>query len=186
MLFIVGVAPTAAQEIDPSYEVSLQLLTGAGDGAKQALAPELSNVSKQIATRFGQSNLRLTGTFLGRLAPNGDFNYKSLLPLVGEQTAYRSQSFLEWGLRSLRSGQTLKGMAFSFNSFNFGARVPVVTSVMKDPSGKEQPVVNYEQIGVTLNRVSIPENTPTLLSTIDIPGASNTLFLVMTIRPAAN
>ena len=50
--------------------------------------------------------------------------------------------------------QTAKNQAgFQAQSFRFGARVPVVTGSIKDETGKSVSTVNYEGIGLTLNKV---------------------------------
>ncbi|HEX3102519.1 MAG TPA: hypothetical protein VHQ01_12030, partial [Pyrinomonadaceae bacterium] len=73
---------------------------------------------------------------------------------------------------------------FQAQGFNFGARVPVTTGTVKDQSGKDQPIVNYEKIGLDLSKVSFAENVPTLVGTLNLPGNSGTIFLIMTVKSA--
>ncbi len=101
---------------------------------------------------------------------------------MGREVVIQPQSFLDLTVSDLWSGQTAKGgQGFMIESFRFGARVPV-TNVTKDDAGKERSATNYEQIGLTLNKVGLPENVPTLVGTLNLPGPNDTIFLVMTIK----
>jgi hypothetical protein len=73
---------------------------------------------------------------------------------------------------------------FQAESFRFGARVPVVMSALSEAAGKGSPVYNYEQIGIALSRVGLTDGSPTLIGTLNLPGANGTAFLIMTVRPA--
>jgi hypothetical protein len=44
-------------------------------------------------------------------------------------------------------------------------------------------MTNYESIGLDLNRVTLAENTPTVIGTLTLPNTAGTLFLVMTAKP---
>ena len=68
-------------------------------------------------------------------------------------------------------------------TFRFGARVPIVIAKIAGDDAKGVPVTNYESVGLTLNRVSLTENSPTLIGTIALPRTTGTVFLVMNIRP---
>ena len=73
---------------------------------------------------------------------------------------------------------------FQADSFRFGARVPVVMSGPADASGKSLPIYNYEPIGIALSRVGLTDGSPTLIGTLNLPGTSGTIFLIMTVRSA--
>jgi hypothetical protein len=53
-------------------------------------------------------------------------------------------------------------------------------------NGKASDVVNYESVGLVVNRLAIPENRPTMIGTISLPKTSGTVFLVLTVKPAVN
>lgn len=172
------------RQVEPSYEVSLQLFIGSNDSPQRSEIPaNMSVVSKQLKTSFNFTNYRLAGTFLGRIANTGNFEYKSMTNISGQETDLRSQSFLEWSVLSFRNLPTAKNQpGFQAQSFRFGARVPVVTGSVKDETGRAVSTVNYEGIGLTVGRVGFSENTPTLIGTLNLPGANGTIFLVMTVR----
>jgi hypothetical protein len=171
--------------VEPSYDVALHLLIGSNDGAKGELPASLTNISKQLKANFTFSNYRLASTFLGRISNTGTFEYKSIGNLFGPETETSPHTFLEWSVANFRNMPTAKGQTgFQAQTFRFGARVPVAVSSLKSEGSATLPVYNYESIGLTLARFGLAENTPTLLGTLNLPGANGVIFLVMTVRPA--
>ncbi|CAN5336900.1 hypothetical protein BH10ACI2_BH10ACI2_26240 [soil metagenome] len=175
--------PEANPRVEPSYEVSLQLLIGSNGGAKADFPQNLSGISSHLKSAFAFNNYRVAGTYLGRISNTGNFEYKSVDNISGRELGLNPQTFLEWSVVSLKSGTTAKGGAgFQAQNFKFGARVPVTTATVKDEAGKERPLVNYENIGLNLSKLGMQEGLPTLVGTINMPGASDTIFLVMTVK----
>ncbi len=183
MLLFIPVLGFGQVVVEPSYEISLQFLTGSNEaGAKGSLPPSFSNVAQRLKSNFGYANYRLSETILARISNSGEFQYKAGTNLGSEVVSY-SQSFLELTINGLKSGQTAKGgQGFQVQALRIGARVPIQTGVRRDEDGKDRAVVNYEQIGVTFNRFGLPENVPTLIGTLEMPGAKDTIFLMMTIK----
>ena len=70
------------------------------------------------------------------------------------------------------------GQGYQARGFRFGAKVPVLTGPTKD--------ITFEAIGLNLDRVGLAENIPTLIGTLNLPGANGTIFLVMTIKTVDN
>ena len=171
----------AQQQLEPSYEVALQVLIGSNDaGARGEMPASLSTVTKQLKNNFSFSNYRLANTFLGRVSNNGNIEYKSVSNVFGEEpTADGPQSFLEWSLVNFQAYQT----GLQARAFRFGARIPVRTMGAAE-GGKTVPIVNYENIGLSVNTIGVPVNRPTLIGTINLPRSTGTMFLVATIRPA--
>ncbi len=168
-----------ASKLEPSYEVSLQVLIGSNEaGSKSDVPSSLSSVTKQLKDNFSFSNYRLANTFLGRISNTGNIEYKSIANILGQET--ETQTFLEWSLGNFRSIES----GFQARSFRFGARVPVRTGSMRTESGRVDPVVNYESVGLTMNMLGLPANRPTLVGTISLPRTTGTIFLVATIRSA--
>lgn len=169
-------------QVEPSFDVALNLVIGSNENvAGTAVPAELNGVSKQIRSNFGFSNYRLASTFIGRLANNGNFDYKSTSNVFGQDT---QAQFLDWSITSLRSMPTAKGtQGFQARAFRFGARVPVTTS-MAGEGGKMTSYTNYESIGLGLVQLGLTDNVPTLIGTLNLPGAGGTVFLVMTVRSA--
>ncbi|MEP6849589.1 MAG: hypothetical protein ABI999_12095, partial [Acidobacteriota bacterium] len=103
---------------------------------------------------------------------------------IGTGVDSDTPTFLEWSLGGLRTSTNDKGrMIFQAEPFRFGARVPVRGTNMIGDGGKLASITNYESIGVTVNRVSLSENTPTLIGTLSLPKTAGTIFLVLTIKP---
>jgi len=174
--------------LEPSYDISLQIIIGSNEAGKSAdLGRDLTNVSRQLRSAFPFSGYRLAGTFMGRISNNGNYEYKSVSNIFGQEAEPKTMvpTFLEWNVTNLRNGQTAKGeTGFQAQFLKFGARVPVATSGVKEETGKMVSTVSYESIGLNLSRVGLTENLPTLIGTLNLPGADGTAFLVMTIRAA--
>ncbi len=169
-----------AQQLEPSYEVALHVVIGSNDGAKSDLPASLSGISKRLKGNFGFSNYRLANTFLGRISNTGNIEYKSISNILGQEIESESQTFLEWSLGNFRALPT----GFQARSFRFGARVPVRTGTVKDSTGAVGPIINYESVGLSMNMIGLPANTPTLIGTISLPKTSGTIFLIATIKTA--
>jgi hypothetical protein len=168
-------------QIEPSYEVALHVVIGSNEaGSRTELPASLSAVSKHLKNNFSFSDYRLANTFLGRISNTGNIEYKSVSNILGQESDAESQTFLEWSMGNFRSMPT----GFQARSFRFGARVPVRTGSFKDESGKMNPVVNYESVGLTMSMIGLPANKPTLIGTISLPKTVGTIFLVATIRSA--
>ncbi len=183
-LMTVSVTAVYTQTVEPSYEVSLQLLVGSNDGGSSPEVPQnLSTISRQLKGAFPFSNYRLAHTLLGRVSNTGSLEYKSVGDVFAQPSDRRSESFLEWTMGNIRNMPTAKGPSgFQAQAFRFGARVPVVVGNAKDDAGKMNPIVNYEQIGLMLGKIGLSENMPTLMGTVNLPGAGGTIFLVVTIK----
>jgi len=184
-LFVLFLAAGArGQTIEPSYEVSLQLLIGSNDAQRKGEIPaNLTSLSRQLKNSFAFSDYRLASTFLGRIANTGTFEYKSVTNIFGQEVPAASASFLEWNMQNFRNVAPAGGKpTFQAQMFRFGAKVPVTTGSSTDQSGKVSSMISWESIGLHVNRVSLPENVPTLIGTLNLPGAGGTIFLVMTVR----
>lgn len=170
---------------DRSYEATLHVLIGSDDAAQRGDLPKsLEGVSKQIRDNFTFKNYRLMNTYYGRLANNGSLEYKSVSSLKNASTELDAPTFLDWQLASFKAESITSGeKTLSMQSFRFGARVPIVIAKIAGDDAKGVPVTNYESVGLTLNRLSITENSPTLVGTISLPRTTGTVFLVMTIKP---
>ncbi len=177
---------TYGQQIEPSFNVSLQLVIGSNEGGTRGELPaNLAAVSRDLKSTFGFSSYRLGGIFLGRVANNCDFTYRGFSDIVGNETDHKTQSTLELTVKALKNGATAKGpQGFQAQMFAFQASVPIISGSLKDESGKISPLYNYERIGFTLTKIGLPENVPTLMGTVSLPGTSGTIFLIMTVKSA--
>lgn len=170
--------PDSTPRLEPSYEIALQILIGSNDASKGDLPASLSPISRHLKNNFSFSNYRLANTYLGRISNTGNFDYKSVSNIFGEENESDAQTFLEWSIGNFRSVEN----GFLARQFRFGARLPVRVGSTKDETGKPIPVMNYEPVGLNMNMIGLPANTPTLVGTISLPRTTGTLFLVATIR----
>jgi len=171
----------ASPKLEPSYVVSLQVLIGSNEpGSKGDVPSNLSSITRQLKNNFSFSNYRLANTFLGRISNTGNIEYKSISNILGQETDAESQTFLEWSLGNFRSVQS----GFQARSFRFGAKVPVRTGGTRSESGRVDPIINYESVGLTMSMIGLPANMPTLIGTISLPRTTGTIFLIATVRSA--
>lgn len=186
LLLVPAVAGFAQAEqlkpADPNYEAVLHVLAASNQGGQgDALPGSLSAVARQVRSDFGTANLKLINTYLGRLSNTGNLDYKGVSNAYVQEPQPGAPSFLDWRLVGLQPRQGAAGQSvYQFQSFRFGARVPVRVGVVQDE--KSPSPISYEAIGLTLDRMSVRENTPTLVGTLTQPKTDGTLFLVLTVR----
>ncbi|MBP7474762.1 MAG: hypothetical protein KBF83_04865 [Pyrinomonadaceae bacterium] len=174
-----------AQQAESSYDLTLHLVVGSNEaGAKAEMPSGLEQVTQDIKSRFGFSNYRLATTLQSRILDGGGAEYKSPVNIFGETTDPMQPSFMEMSVIDLRNLSQQKGAgSFQGKMFRFGAKVPVATGgSFKDETGKSRPITAYEHIGLTLTKFNVPEGQPTLVGTLNLPGTTGTIFLVMTIK----
>lgn len=167
---------------DPTHEAVLHVVAESGQGgAGESVPQSLTAIARQLRSDFGASNLKLLNTYYGRLSNAGNLEYKGVSAAYAQESQAGAPSFMDWRLVGLRSSQNSAGQAvYQFQGFRFGARVPVRIGVPQEEKGPAP--INYESIGLTLDRVSIRENTPTLMGTLIQPKTDATVFLILTVR----
>jgi hypothetical protein len=175
--------PDAKAQAEPSYEVILQVLVGSNEAGQKANTPaNLAAVTKKINNNFAFSNYRLSNTYIGRVANTGSIEYKSVSNGFGQTEAQDTPVFLEWSIISLKNMPNARGQnTVQIQPFRFGARVPVKTANLVND--KINSIVNYESIGLSLQKISLPENDPTLIGTLPTTKNGETIFLVLTVKP---
>ncbi len=155
-------------QAEPSYDVVLHILTASNNPADKSSVPQsLSNVIKKLKTVYSYSNYSLNSTYLERTSGNieiqdifGAPNQKDENPAI----------FSNWSLYfSNNQGKD----SIQVQSFKFGQRVPLKTS---------SPVPVYEQIGITLQRFSVPENIPTVIASLSNSKSDDLIFLILTVK----
>jgi hypothetical protein len=190
-VFCIGIALAASvygqadpRQLEPSYEVSLQMIVGSDDGSgRQEMPASLSGISNHLKSRFAFKNYRLAGTIVGRIVNTGSFEHKSTMSMFAESRTTHP-TFVEWTLGDLRIGPTGSGkQGFQAKAFRFGARVPMVVPRVGE-GVNTSPIVNYEAIGLMIREVGLAVNSPTLIGTLGLPGVEGTVFLVITVRSA--
>ncbi len=170
--------PTA----EPTYEIVLQLLTASNAASdKNSVSPSLAAVVKRLKTLYAFSDYRLTTTYFQRTSSS--IEYKSLMNDVSSNANNSAPSFSDWSLRNLRVlPDSLGRKTIQFDSFRFGARVPITVQNVAD--GKSTPIICYEPIGITNSRFSLRENEPTVIGSLATTKADELMFLVLTVKAA--
>lgn len=169
-------------QIEPSYEVVLHVVVASNNPTEKGkLPPSLSGVISKLKNDYAFPNYNLAATFLERMSATGVIGHTGILNQL-KQTNEEKIYFSDWGLSGLKAGKDAKGKdLIQFQAFNFGAKVPVVTTFNAKGDGGE--IVNYENIGVRITRFNLPENTPTIIGSLSTPKTDEFIFLVLTVRP---
>ena len=190
LMFLVGTISVFAQsdeknQVEPaSYEVLLHVLVASNNPGGDKLPPSMAGVVKNLKNDYSFSNYNLAATFIERISLNGVVEHKGILNQIGREQE-KELYFTDWALGGLRPAQNSKGQpVIHFQNFRFGARVPVVTSVVKDAKGDDNRIINYEQIGVSVNRFNLPENAPTIVGSMSTQKTDEFVFLVLIVKKA--
>lgn len=159
----------------PSYEVILQVITASNKALeKPALPQTLSGVVKKLKNTYSFSDYHLDSTYLQRTS--GSVEFKSVSNTLNQGQESFTPIFSDWSLGGIRSFPDAQGRnSIQFQGFRFGQRVPVKTS---------NGVVNYEQVGITLQSFGVAENVPTVVGSLSTAKPDELIFLVLTVRPA--
>jgi hypothetical protein len=162
----------------------LQVLVASNKPNAGKLPASLANVAKKLKNEYAYSNYNLAATFLERISINGIVEHKGLLNQLG-QNQENDTYFTDWALNGLRPAVNSEGRnVVQFQHFRFGARVPVVVQVQRDAKGDNNRIINYEAIGVNINRFNVPENVPTVVGSLSTQKTDEFVFLVLTVRKA--
>ncbi len=186
LVFLSPFGSVIAQSSQPSsneapIHVELRVLTATPDQKTSIKLPSnLSAVSRQINDMVGTTDLRIAETYFGRIGHRGSMNYKSLANVAVYPGDIDTPSIMDWNLQGVEIG--LQG-TFKLNSFRFGARIPIRGARLGTESNAAR-VVNYENIGLSLGELSIPNGVPTLIGSLSLPNSDGTMFLVLTLSTA--
>ncbi|CAN5615538.1 hypothetical protein BH20ACI4_BH20ACI4_05080 [soil metagenome] len=169
-------------QIEQSYEVILHVVVASNkQNEKAKLPPALSGVINNLKNDYLYTNYNLAATFLERISINGVVGHTGVLNQL-DQTQQNNIYYSDWGLSGLKAGKDEKGKdLIQFQAFNFGAKVPVLTTINAKGDGTQ--VVNYENIGIRITRFNLPENKPTIIGSLATPKTDEFIFLILTVRP---
>lgn len=179
-------APPKQTSGERNYEVVLQILSAsndAGDRRAETVPQTLAGVVKRLKTMYSFSNYRLNLTYLQRVANTGNLDFKGVL--TGANQDAGAPVFSEFSFRQLYATPDEAGQnSISILNFRFGQRVPIKTANLTDANGaKTGSVINYEQVGLSMARVGLPVNTPTIIGNLSAAKADELSFLILTIKP---
>lgn len=163
------------RQSEPSYEVVLQIITASNNPGDQTSVPQsLSGIVKKLKNTYSFSNYHLDSTYLQRTA--GSIEFSSVSNTMNQNQENFTPIFSNWSLVGIESFPDAQGKnSIQFQSFRFGQRVPVKTSVG---------VVNYEQVGIALKTFGVAENVPTVVGSLSTAKPEELMFLVLTVKPA--
>lgn len=166
--------------VEPSYEVMLQVLVGSNSAEqKSVLSGNLSALTKNLRNRVSFANFNLTSTSLQRVANYGNLQIKNVFGGGSENSTAGTPVFSEWSIGQLQTStaDAVSRNSFQITNFRFGQRVPVRLA-----GG----AVNYEQVGLSLEKLNLPEGVPTVIGSFSTEKPDEMMFLVLTVKRAEN
>lgn len=180
-----GQTENPSPRAEPSYEVVLQILVASSGAADKNNVPqELSNIVRKLKTTYALPNYRLTSTYLQRIANTGNVEFKSISTLPAQNQNVDAPVFSEWTLGRLQTMTGANGgSAIQLQNFRFGQRVPVRTASLRSDGGST-PVINYESIGLTMQKLNLSANVPTVVGSLSTSNPEELMFLVLTVKLA--
>jgi hypothetical protein len=174
------------QQSESSYEVVLQVLIASNTAADKSVpVPQtLSNVVKKLKTNYTFSIYRLTSTYFQRVANRGNIYSNSISNEPNQNQDIFSPVFSDLALNGLQNMPNANGQnSISIENFRFGQKVPIKTADFKDGSGKSNSVVNYEHVGLQMQKLNLSVNMPTIIGSLLTSKPDEMMFLVLTIKP---
>lgn len=174
------------QKAEPSFDVILQtIIASNNDSEKSALAPNLSGVVKKLKLNYPLANYNLSSTYLQRVANTGNVEFKSVSTRQNQNTS--APVFSEWNLGQLWTLPDAQGKnSIQVRNFRFGQRVPVNSVTGKDEAGNPTSSTVYESVGITMQKLSLNENTPTVIGSLTTSKPDEIMFLILTVKSAEN
>ena len=176
--------PSTGKQIEPSYEVVLQtLIASNGVNNKSDIPQMLAGAVKKLKANYSYPTYRLGATFYQRVANTGTIELKSVSSEAIPNQERNFSVFSEWTLNNLQNLPDAKGQnSIQFQSFRFGQRIPIITSSAKDANGIVSSIVNYVQVGLTIQRCSLAENVPTVIGSLSTLKPDALMFLDLTVK----
>lgn len=192
-LSLIGLTSAFAQSenektAEPNREIVLQVLIASNSpNGKTSLPPALAGITKKLNNIYSFSSYNLAATYFGRIANNGNFEYHGMVNNFLPNQREEAQVFSELKLIGLRilSGVNNQPTA-QFQNFRYAMKIPVTVASYKTESGQTNSAVNYENIGLSIQRFGVPENTPTVIGTMTLPNSGETVFLILTVNSNIN
>lgn len=161
---------------DASFDIVLNLYAGSNNRSAKPVSQSAAKALSEVRGLLPYSDYHLVSTDFQRVSNTGTVSQRTFMDqLIADGN---SRVFANWTLSGLRGDDG--GSKIAFQTFAFEARIPVAAN-STNSEGKFIPTVNYEAIGLTLQRFSIPENVPTVIGTLAMPKADESLIFVLTV-----
>ena len=179
-------APRVKSDDAAGLEVQLHLIVArkTSEGEDEKLPASLEAVIKQLKATFSFKSYRLATTLLNRVKNGGRLSLRWVgSPLLASAAATASTpGFNEFNVQGVKLMQDENGRdVVQMSNFNFGTRIPIVTSSVATVSGNSSPVIHYENTGITTD-ISMREGEPTIVGTLNVGPSGDALIIVVTAR----
>lgn len=183
-------APRVKSDDAAGLEVHLHIIVArkTAEGEDEKLPASLDAVIKQLKATFSFKSYRLATTLLNRVKNGGRLSLRwvgsPLLASAASTTA--TPGFNEFNIQGVKLVQDDGGRdVVQMSNFNFGTRIPIVTSSVATTGGGGTSVIHYENTGITTD-ISMREGEPTIVGTLNVGPSGDALIIIVTAkRPAS-
>jgi hypothetical protein len=180
--------PSAKAKSDDAagLEVQLHLIVArkTAEGEDEKLPAMFDAVVRQLKATFTFKSYRLATTLLNRVGNGGRLSLRWVgSPLLASAAATASTpGFNEFNVQGVKLIQDESGRDIvQMSNFNFGTRIPILTSSVATAGGGSSAVIHYENTGITTD-ISMREGEPTIVGTLNVGPAGDALIIVVTAR----
>jgi hypothetical protein len=178
---------TQTKDDQTNLDTQLYLVVGTNQDVGEAkLPPALDSVIKQLRASLPFKNYRLATTLINRVRSDGRLSLKwAGGPLMAAAAATaRTPGFNDFNIRQVRVLDEGEGhKIINMEGFSFGARIPIETYSGVAANGNATPVINYENTGLSTD-ISMRENEPVVVGTLNVGPSGDAIILVMSARRA--
>jgi hypothetical protein len=176
----------ATKNDETNLETQLYLIVGTNQEVPDTKLPAaLDNVAKQLHATLPFKSYRLTATMINRVKNEGRLELRWIggpMTLAAGPAPALNPSFSNFSIRQVKLVQASDGQQrVQMEGFNFGARVPIQVSGAIAANGAVAPVINYEPTGISTD-VSMRENEPVIVGTLNIGPSGDAIILVVSAR----
>ena len=171
-------SPRTVDETQPGFEAVLHILVASNStSAKGQVPASLSDTIRKLKGIYAFSDYRLLSTHFERVSSS--IETKSVLRDPSDDQFGAYPLFTEWSIGGLTAPTDGRKGNLQMQVFRFNARVPVPMAA----EGSPRPAVGFESIGMTAQRVSVPEGVPTVIGSLSMGRPGETAILVLTVTP---
>ena len=169
-------------QAEPNYDIVLHILLASNAANdKSTVSPTLAETVKKLTTNYSFTNYSIGATYIQRIANTGSATSNE----VSNESIQNQNApvFSDWAIDQFLTVPDAKNQdSVSIRNFRFGQRIPIRNAALSEGE-KSNGVINYERVGLTVSRLNLPINTPTVVGNLSKSKPDESAFLILTVRP---
>ena len=169
-----------------NFDTELYLVLASNERPGETPLPaSLDQVVKQLRGTLAFKNYSLAATLINRVRNNGSLNLTWIGgPRLAPPTSMPGTTLGQLTIGQLKVFDSAGGPTVQISRFSLGAKVPIQTGTNMAPTGTNSaPVINYEHVGLSSD-FSVRPDQPTIVGTLTVGPAGDTIIVVLCARRA--